>query len=166
MAVLLAILLVLIILNPLIPQFFKKKPQDMEDFRRQAKLFMAEMKRMDSINNLPDYKDAPSDEHQHLLASFLSDPFNINPNTASKRELLKTGLNEFAINNLISYRAKGGFFKNPEDVSKIYGLKEDWLTAVSPYFVFERTEQAENKGRINGADIWESPDGCSELQVI
>ena len=48
--------------------------------------------------------------------------FNFDPNKASLDTLLKAGLEEREARTLISYRSKGGRFRKPSDIRKIYGI--------------------------------------------
>ncbi len=50
------------------------------------------------------------------------------PNTIAKEELLSFGLPEKIVNRVIKFRNAGGKFRSPEDLKKIYGMKEEWVT--------------------------------------
>lgn len=49
-----------------------------------------------------------------------------NPNLLTKAEWQETGLSNFAIQNILAYRNKGGSFKVKEDLKKIYGIEKDY----------------------------------------
>ena len=49
--------------------------------------------------------------------------FRFDPNTASFDTLIRLGLAEREANTLISYRKKGGIFRQPSDIKK-YGIEE------------------------------------------
>lgn len=51
--------------------------------------------------------------------------FYFDPNTIDSVKILKLGLSERVISNLMNYRKKGGFFKEAKDLKKIYGLDDD-----------------------------------------
>lgn len=55
------------------------------------------------------------------------------PNKADKEELLKMGLSNFVVNNIISYRRAGGSFVRPEDMMRIYGMEEKVYNKLEPY---------------------------------
>ncbi len=44
------------------------------------------------------------------------------PNQAEINDLMEFGFNQFQAKNLVAYRNKGGTFKVPEDILKIYGI--------------------------------------------
>lgn len=44
------------------------------------------------------------------------------PNQAEFSDLMEFGFNQFQAKNLVAYRSKGGIFKIPEDILKIYGV--------------------------------------------
>ncbi len=50
------------------------------------------------------------------------------PNTIAKEELLSFGLPEKIVDRMVKFRNAGGKFRNPEDLKKIYGMKEEWVT--------------------------------------
>lgn len=51
------------------------------------------------------------------------EPFFFDPNTASYDTLIKLGLAEKEARTLISYRNKGGKFRRPADIRKVYGIE-------------------------------------------
>ncbi len=48
-----------------------------------------------------------------------------NPNTATEQQLLALGLKTYQVKNIISYRNKGGIFRNKTDFAKIYSITSD-----------------------------------------
>jgi competence protein ComEA len=52
------------------------------------------------------------------------EPFAFDPNTISYTSLLKLGLGAKESNTLINYRNKGGKFRFPGDIKKVYGIEE------------------------------------------
>jgi competence ComEA-like helix-hairpin-helix protein len=67
------------------------------------------------------------------------------PNTATLEDLLALGLREKTAQNLVNYRQKGGKFKRPEDLAKLYSLSPEDAKRLIPYV------------RIDGAVVVESP---------
>lgn len=59
--------------------------------------------------------------------------FYFNPNTASQQELLKLGLPEFTVRTLVNYRSKGGYFKEPKDLQKLYNLSTEDFNRIESY---------------------------------
>lgn len=59
--------------------------------------------------------------------------FPFDPNTASKEELVELGLSARQISTLHNYRSKGGEFRKPSDLQKIYGIDSAWYEQAKPY---------------------------------
>ncbi|MCO6480438.1 MAG: helix-hairpin-helix domain-containing protein [Phaeodactylibacter sp.] len=67
-------------------------------------------------------------------------PFPFDPNTATAEELNRLGLPERLAGNILKYREKGGRFRKPDALKKIYGMDEDTYRALEPFI------QVEEKG--------------------
>lgn len=59
--------------------------------------------------------------------------FSFDPNTATEQELLALALPERTIKTLLKYRLKGGQFRQPSDLKRIYGLQEADYQRLLPY---------------------------------
>ncbi len=59
--------------------------------------------------------------------------FYFDPNTLDEKGLLKLGLTPKVTHTLINYRSKGGYFKTPEDIRKIYGLSKNDADRLIPF---------------------------------
>lgn len=59
------------------------------------------------------------------------------PNTDDSAGLVRAGLPTYVARNIIRYRAKGGRFRKPEDVSRIYGMTDEIYRKMFPYIVIE-----------------------------
>ena len=70
--------------------------------------------------------------------------FYFDPNSLSKNGWQKLGLRDKTIGIIQNYLAKGGHFKKPEDLQRIYGLHKDDYDRLVPYVKIE-TQSAENK---------------------
>jgi competence protein ComEA len=57
----------------------------------------------------------------------------IDPNTASLEDLILTGFSMRISRTIIRYREKGGRFRTPDDLKKIYGLTPELFQSVAPY---------------------------------
>lgn len=68
--------------------------------------------------------------------------FYFDPNTLSKDGWEKLGLREKTITTILKYLSKGGHFKKPEDVQKIYGLFPNEYERIAPYIKIEANEIA------------------------
>lgn len=72
-------------------------------------------------------KESPhtASEAQHKLKPF-------DPNTATREELARQGLSDYVVGNILKYRGKGGKFRTPESLQKIYGMDKASYEAVAP----------------------------------
>lgn len=87
----------------------------------------------DSVNNSPEQSSTldvnPGKEFS--ISSF-------NPNTISQSELENFGLSAKVASTWTKYTSKGGKFKTPTDLYKIYGLKPEEVARLIPYIVIEK----------------------------
>ncbi len=54
----------------------------------------------------------------------------IDPNICARSDLIAIGFSRFSADNLIKYRNKGGFFKKPDDLSRIYGVEKSFIEEI------------------------------------
>jgi competence protein ComEA len=81
------------------------------------------------------------------LSNKKTEPFDFDPNTASKESLIELGLKPYIAERLLKYRAKVAL-SNPQDLKKIYGIDTLWVDELSQYMKFENKAVAEqNKTR-------------------
>ncbi len=73
-------------------------------------------------------KEFERSEENNVPQSF---PFN--PNTADEATLQALGLDKKAIRSIVNYRKKGGQFKRPEDLAKIYNLPKESFERLKPF---------------------------------
>ena len=59
--------------------------------------------------------------------------FYFDPNTLSEEGFVQLGLSLKTAHTLINYRNKGGYFKKPEDIRKIYSLSKTDADRLIPY---------------------------------
>ncbi len=67
----------------------------------------------------------------------LPEMFFFDPNTASGPEFQKLGLPGKTARSILNYRDKGGRFRRPEDLKKIYTLSEESFTRLAPFIRIE-----------------------------
>ncbi len=79
------------------------------------------------INHQPTYIKNQSYPSQHIT------PFQFDPNTIDEAGFQKLGLSTKLIRTMMNYRSKGGKFKTPEDIRKIWGLKKEDADLLVPY---------------------------------
>jgi competence ComEA-like helix-hairpin-helix protein len=62
-----------------------------------------------------------------------SELFYFDPNTIGASGWEKLGLRKKVIQTILRYREKGGYFRKPEDLRKIYGLRPEEYTRLAPF---------------------------------
>jgi competence protein ComEA len=67
-----------------------------------------------------------------------SNLFDFNPNSASYDTLTMLGLSEKQSRTIVSYRSKGGRFRQPSDIKKIYDIDEPTAARLIPYIKIEK----------------------------
>jgi competence protein ComEA len=77
--------------------------------------------------------------------SLISPTFHFDPNKASFDTLLKLGLTTKEANTLINFRNRGGQFRLPEDIKKVYGIDENQADKLISYVEINNAKS--NKGR-------------------
>ena len=87
---------------------------------------------IDSIDNTIEKTKYDKNNYKSSLQNKYS-PFFFDPNTVNPDELKMFGLPEWVICNFTKYRNSGAKFKNPNDFSKIYGLKPEIFKKIEPY---------------------------------
>lgn len=66
-------------------------------------------------------------------------PVEFDPNTATQETLVRMGLPKHIVQTMINFREKGGKFYAKEDLSKIYGMKEEWMKTLMPFVQLDET---------------------------
>mgnify|MGYP003633779679 CR=1 FL=1 len=60
----------------------------------------------------------------------------IDPNVATKKQLVQSGLKESTAERLIRFREKGAFYNSRSDLERVYGMDTNWLKSEGIDFVF------------------------------
>lgn len=133
--VLLCLCLLLLFLPALLSLFSGKVSTDFTTFKSQIvslEFFFAQEKIPNSAIN---------EEKTNI------DLVEFNPNTATKEKLEALGLSPKIAQTILNYRSKGGFFRQTNDLKKIYGLTDADFARISPYVVFENEQKIAAKSR-------------------
>lgn len=72
--------------------------------------------------------------------------FPFDPNSSTVAELARLGLSEKAANVIVHYRDKGGRFRKPEDLGKVYSIPRTLYTELLPYVRIEKSSIVPAKG--------------------
>lgn len=67
--------------------------------------------------------------------------FSFDPNTVSAADWKKLGISDRTVTTIQRYIAKGGRFRKPEDIRKIYGIRSKDLDRLLPYVTIEAMEK-------------------------
>jgi competence ComEA-like helix-hairpin-helix protein len=70
--------------------------------------------------------------------------FYFDPNTLDQEGWKKLGLRDKTIHTIQNYLSKGGRFKKPEDLQRIYGLFPNEYERIAPYIKIEAGEETKN----------------------
>ncbi len=71
--------------------------------------------------------------YKHQNYSTKNNLFVFNPNTADEGTWLKLGVKESVVNTIMKYRGKGGLFRKPEDLRRIFGLSPSLCEKLIPF---------------------------------
>ena len=64
--------------------------------------------------------------------------FPFDPSRVSIEELRQLGLSPKVARTFVRFREKGGIFRNPEDLQKVYGMKPEDVQRLTPYVRFSK----------------------------
>lgn len=130
--VLLSLILLVTIVNYSLPLFFRLKPTHDDGFLIEVAAFKKSLISRDSINQvkrqanyLEKYKHYSNYQYDKPIKKVSL--FSFDPNTVDSTTLVMLGLKGFTISNLLRYRSKGGHFRMPEDLGKVYGISPQKL---------------------------------------
>lgn len=77
--------------------------------------------------------------------------FPFDPNTLSEDSLSLLGLPSRAVKTLVNYRSKGGQFRSPEDLGKLYGLESEDKERLLPWVRIVPRPSEEEQGAAKSA---------------
>lgn len=87
--------------------------------------------------------DSISSAHRYA-ANITNKLFAFDPNHADSATLLKLGLSDWQVSNMMKYRRKGGKWRSPDDFRRLYGLTERDFQKLRPYI---RIAEADQRGQ-------------------
>lgn len=137
--VLLFVMIILIVL----PYFFKT------NFTPPAidQTLQAQLKKVSFINDTGPGNKADYVTKDQMIPANVIKPFQFDPNTLDEAGWHKLGLRDKTIQTILHYRNKGGYFKNPEDIKKIYGLKKEEAAILIPYIKISGSKKTYASGQ-------------------
>ncbi len=141
------ILLLSILFDLLADKIIFRKPADPSEFKRL----------MNNLNN------RALQEHDNNLKLF-----GFNPNTISEESLDTLDFPLAIKANLIKYRKKGGVFREPRDLVKLYGMSDSLLSVILPYIRMnpeKKAEENEAKPHFSGMMFRFNPNLATEEEL-
>lgn len=162
--VILLLILLFTVLPFLFPYFISHKPADHAAFEKiiatlkykqadSSRTF--EQRNYDENNSRHYYPSTPKNYYSKEPAGEL---FYFDPNTLSAAGWKKLGIRDKTITTIKNYLAKGGKFKQPEDISKIWGLHEDEVLRLLPYVAIpQETSFTYNEKKNTDSRIYDKP---------
>src|SRR4051812_27747773 len=125
--------ILIIYLFPLLlpPKFTAPTAKEVAEFSAVAKAFKADSSH-EEINSRIYYSKEPV-ENKAIERKL----FEFDPNTISETEWRRLGLRDKTIHTIINYISKGGQFRKPQDLERIYGLSANDYRLLKPYVRIE-----------------------------
>jgi DNA uptake protein ComE-like DNA-binding protein len=131
-AIILSVVLVLFILLPYAYKAKSKNTVIDTELQQQTEKFQS--------TNIPANSTNTENEQLHLIEVSENLPANtnvklfaFNPNTIDAAGWKRLGLRDKTINTIINYRNKGGKFRKPEDLKKIWGMRPQEAERLIPF---------------------------------
>ncbi len=127
------ILLVIVAFIIALPLFFPAKKLELsidENLQQQLDKYQQQHPEYNHSNIYSDSVPSSDTVHQTKIGSKL---FQFDPNTLDEEGFKQLGFSNKVIHTIINYRTKGGYFKTPQDIKKIYGLQPADAEKLIPY---------------------------------
>ena len=144
---LLVLILLICFLPLLFPFFIRQKQYDHSRFAKE----IAALNRYASDSAVNRFADSEQNDYRDPAApitgntrSAVPELFYFDPNTISVTGWKRLGLRDKTIQTIQRYLAKGGRFRKPEDIGKIWGLHPDVVDRLLPYVRMEENRVAVN----------------------
>ncbi|MFT3682766.1 MAG: helix-hairpin-helix domain-containing protein [Ferruginibacter sp.] len=159
----LLVIIILICIAPFVfPLFIKQKNYDHTAFEKE--IAALKLKQADSSNKRRTYSDDDSRqpynqpaESRYTFTKQTGIVFYFDPNTLDREGWEKLGIREKTINTIQNYLSKGGKFKMPGDINKIWGLSDKDKERLLPYVRIENAEAATQPQKIFEKTVYEKP---------
>lgn len=143
-------LMILVIVITLLPELLpKEKPIDLLSQEQSEK----ELQQLAEV--MTDRKEMQAGEEGVAKKPFHNNSFEegkinplfpFDPNTLSEKDWKKLGISDRTTITIQRYLAKGGRFRKPRDIEKIYGIRPEQVRRLLPYVRIESSEKPENTG--------------------
>ena len=123
-----AILVAMVVVTGVLLHHFK--PETKENVSQVSDSVLTDFKEyqaeQDSVRKVAWKKQYPRDTIAIHMQVF-------DPNTADSSTLVHLGLKKWQASNMLKYRAKGGRYRKPEDLKRLYGMTDSMYQVLLPY---------------------------------
>ncbi len=148
--VLIAIIVILCLPPFFYALFISEKKYDHSAFEKEIKS-LKEKQADSTIKYQRKYADdespqyyQPSEKNYAAEKQFRGEMFYFDPNTLDEAGWQRLGIRDKTIATIKNYLSKGGKFRKPEDIDKIWGLNDEVVKRLMPYVKIENSN-TENK---------------------
>ncbi len=97
-----------------------------------------------ALAQIPAGKDFFAEEEVDAAGISEEKLFTFDPNTLDLEGWLSLGLSRKTANTIINYTSKGGYFSEPENIRKIWGLKKEEADKLIPYIRIQNKKTVRN----------------------
>jgi competence ComEA-like helix-hairpin-helix protein len=94
-------------------------------------------------------KDNDTENYSTIIEHRKANYFEFDPNNCTRDNWIRLGVKEKTAETIIKYVSKGGKFKSPEDLKKIWGLSPTQVKDLMPFVKIISTPKIENKKNMN-----------------
>ena len=144
-----AIIILLVIIGAFIVMPYLYAPQISKpviDEKTQQQIAALEQSNRHETNK----EDSDGNNNADVFTPSLTNPqpvkkaalFYFDPNALDAEGWKRLGLKDKTIQTILNYRSKGGQFRKPDDIRKIYGLKKEEADRLVPYVKLETSQPA------------------------
>ena len=151
--VFIAIVLLALLVNYLLPYFFSSSVPDGTGYLAEVALFKKQLHTEDSVKSKfrkTPYQYFYRENYQYDRNNFTRyeaqkyhlSPFD--PNTIDSAGLVELGLKPHIASNILRYRNKGGKFRSAADFAKVYGIQPEKMKELEPYIRIDVAKLAHN----------------------
>ena len=131
------ILMILLLFMPFVPFMLSYLPSKSDPIQAEK-----DQRKLDSlVVVLAKFEKSKPNAHRNQKTERKSQLFKFDPNTAQEFDFIALGLPDFMASRIIKYRSKGGKFKKPSDLAKIYGLRTSDFDRLMPYIQIGEEDQ-------------------------
>ena len=130
-----AVLVILMVGTLMAVKHFQPKKEEDSTWVNDSTMthFTAHQAQQDSIRKTEWEKRYPRDTIEIRMQAF-------DPNTADSSTLVHLGFKPWQAKNMLKYRAKGGKYRKPDDLKRLYGMTDSMYQALTPYIHIAREE--------------------------